>query len=229
MERKTDRKTIQVEEHVVTVTKSDLVEALLIEFRDEEEIAVKPDEVRVCVGLGQDKILGPSQLMEILRKQIENLPENAEVVLAIRWREEVEAPDYPPARVGRPGYHQPQPQPQPYYPPQPQPYYPPPQPYYPPPQAPPQHQGGPTCTTCGGQPDLQGPTPECGDPMGCGRVRVQRGEMPVGRAIPPPGVGNVGAGILRGSGQKLFNRETGEEAFADQHGAPYGKFDYDAR
>jgi len=242
MQRESKTRQVTIEEHVVTVTLDDLAQALEAEFlsEDEENPAVfKPEDLRVCVGVGEGKILGPSELMNVLRRGIERLPEGAEIVLAVRWQEEVEAEANPPAPMGQPGYP---PAPQSYYPPQPvyhhppppppQPYYPPQQPQYQaPPQAPPQQQQqrAPTCTTCGGQPDVQGPTPECMDPLGCGRVLQQRGPMPVGRAVPPPNMGAVGAGILRGGGGKLVNRETGESAFADATGGPYGAHDYDRR
>jgi hypothetical protein len=233
MQRETNQRTICVEEHVVTVTKDDLAEALQGELAG-DGIMVKADELRVCVGIGESQIVGPSQLRDLLRAQIEGLPDNAEIVLAVRWREEVEAPAHPPAPAGQPHYPAPQAYypPPGYYPPQPQ-YQPPPPQYQQPPQQPQYQQppqGGPICTTCGGQPDLQGPTPECADPMGCGRVRAQRGDLPVGRAVPPPGVGSVGAGILRGGASTLVNRETGETAFAAHDGRPYGVgHDYDNR
>lgn len=233
MERKTSRRTIQIREHVVTVTKADLAEALQGELAG-EGIAVKAEDLRVCVGLAENKIIGPDQLRTMLRGQVEGMPDGAEIVLAVRWREEVEAPvnppapaapmGHPPPQYGYPQYAPPPPQyaPQQYAPPPPQPQY-----------AQPQPQAGPTCPACGSQPSIQGPTPDCHDPMGCGPVRAQRGNLPVGRAVPPPNVGSVGAGILRGGeggGGKLVNRETGETAFADLHGGPYGVgHDYDNR
>ena len=85
---------------------------------------------------------------------------------------------------------------------------------------------GAVCATCGAVPDLHGPTPECRDESGCGRVLRTRGALPVGRAVEPGGVNAPGMGgsSLPGTSM-LVNRETGEQIFAGGDGTPYGRHD----
>ncbi|HET6496119.1 MAG TPA: hypothetical protein VFH61_12235 [Thermoleophilia bacterium] len=198
MEHQTNRKIVQIEEHVVTFGRMDLVEALDAELAS-EGVMVTPSRTSVCVAVGKDALVDAERLMMMLRTVKEDIPENAELVLAVRWREEVSSnavspAGLPVARVaGTAG----------------------PAPVINPSE----------CATCGSVPAIVGPTPDCADESGCARVRRQKGEMPIARTVEPDGASGIGHRAPPGI---LINRETGKRAFADQTGNPYGNHDYDS-
>ncbi len=142
----------------------------------------------------------------MIRTAHEGIPEDAEIVLAVRWRQEVEVQATAPTRRAPPtpilpagvepdaGYLE-------------------------------EETGGDSCATCGGVPDIQGPTPGCHDVNGCARVRQTKGEIAVARSVEPDGAPNVGIGGRGPGTQMLVNRDTGEKVFADKTGRPYGKHD----
>ena len=200
MEHQTNRKQLVIEEHVVTFGRMDIVEALDAALA-EEGVMVTPSRTSVCVAIGKDALIDAVKLMEMLRAMKEDIPEHAELVLAVRWREEVSSNAVSPAGalpLARLGGTVPQPV---------------------------QTVNPSECETCGGVPAIAGPTPDCEDEDGCARVRRQKGAMPIARTVEPQGGSTVGQGG-RGANEPppgvLVNRETGQTAFADQTGNPYG-------
>lgn len=199
MEHNTSRRHITVEEHVVTFGKMDIVEALDSELAG-EGIMVAPRITRLCVAVGEETVVGPTRLLEMLRTAKEDIPEEAELVLAVRWRKEVSNA----AVAARPGSL--------------------------PRTAPPPVKTAGRCATCQGVPAIDGPTPDCEDEDGCGMVRAVKGELPIVQTEVPQGTANIGhGGGGRGANEPppgvLVNRETGEKAFADRDGRPYGHHD----
>lgn len=213
MKAMSSRKVVQIEEHAVQFDKRDLAE--MIESEDPTN-TVDPRDLTIFVsattaGSSEPKGYGASQLLEMARSKNSDIPEDAEVVISVRWRKETDAPQMP------------VPQYAPQYAPAPAGYV-------------PNHsqQGGAIapqdarqCATCGALPAVQGPTPDCHDVNGCGAVRQLRGELPIPKAVDAPNAPQVGVGLGAPSkGTKLLiNRETGEKAFADRDGRPYGKHD----
>jgi len=214
MKKLSQKKVVTVEECALQLDKRDLAEMIESES---PETTVDPRDVTVCVSApaSEDarvgdlhapgtRIIGASQLLEMARARNQEIPEDAEIVISVRWRKEVE------------GGFVPAPQPM---------YAAPTQPMM---AAPGGQQIDPQdamqCATCGGVPGIQGPTPDCQDVNGCGRVRKIRGDLPVPKALEVQGAPQVGVGLgapMRGT-QKLTNRETGKTVFADRDGQPYG-------
>jgi hypothetical protein len=219
MKTETDRRVITVETHTASFDLQDILFALN---------QVNPDEVpedaspRAVVALGTG-IIDSTQLLLALRQLNGEIPEEAEVGISIKWRVEKEGP--PPAPPQQPQQHQAPPQVIYAAPPQ-QHYQPPPGPQYP--QAP---QNAAQCRTCGGVPNVHGPTPGCMDAQGCGHVLRTRGQPMIPRTVPPQGAPQVGlGGAAFAPPGRLINRETGEQVFADKNGMPYGRHeDYSTR
>lgn len=229
MKHESTRKVVMVEEHHVLLSKQDLL--AVMESQNPEELLTEAD-IQPMLHLGDsEKAMGARSILDLVRVMNKDIPENAEVVLAVRWREETESQQQPqqpqqqmmmmPAQMMM----------------QPPVTYQPPQQHagrglqQPPPmqqqQAPPPVVQAQQCRTCGAVPDLQGPTPDCMDAMGCAHVRSQRGNLPVPTSVLPDGGPSIGLG---GGGdptrmpgtQMLVNRETGEKKFASRDGTPYG-------
>lgn len=214
MKRNSQRRLVTIEEHSVTFGRDDLLELVQAEepemFASLDERDMTPSLVIQTTdkdGEAKHAVLQPARLIEMMRSVDEEIPENAEVVLAVRWRKEVEAQAMPPV-AGRVQ---------------------PPTPILP---AGVDHDtsylaeaaaSGESCETCGGVPDIQGPTPDCHDVSGCARVRTTKGEIAVARTVEPENAPRVGIGGTGPGTHKLVNRETGETAFADKNGMPYGK------
>lgn len=224
MKEQTVKKVMAVEEHSVTFNKRDLREVMEQE-NPENAHAIRQLVPGLVVDFGEGpQLLPSSRVMEALRAYNGEIPEDAELVIAARWRREEEI-EIPVAGV-TPGFarghvqHAPavaQPQPG--------------VPLVLPGVAPPGG-NGPACSTCGGYPHAEGPTPECQDPSGCAHVRATKGDLPVQQTVTPTGPG-ANIGVVGGIGQSasraqmLTNRETGETAFADKEGRPYGVgYDY---
>jgi hypothetical protein len=147
----------------------------------------------------------------MVRALNEEVPENAEVCISIRWREEVEVdPKQLAAMQARAQA---------------------PQGTGVPPGQPIMRGVGPVCITCGGYPEGAGPTPDCEDESGCGRIREHYGDMPVPTVAAPGGAGaHVGLGGGGGGGARKVvvpDKETGaaKTVFAGKDGAPYGHHD----
>lgn len=222
MKSMSTKKVVTIEEFAVQLDRGDIAE--LIEM-DNPTNTVSPRDVTVCVSapsdearvgdfsVAQTRIIGASQLLEMARTKNPEIPADAEIVLAVRWQKAVEGaqiqpmqPQYAPSAMvpAPPGYAHVAPGGQPIAP-----------------------QDALQCATCGGVPGIQGPTPDCQDVNGCGRVRALRGDLPVPKSVDPAGAPQVGVGLGVGTpGTKmLVNRETGQKVFADKKGAPYGVHD----
>lgn len=222
------KKVVTIEECALQFDKRDLAEMIEAE---NPETTVDPRDVTVCVSApaGEEsrvgdlsapgtRVIGASQLLEMARSRNQEIPEDAEIVISVRWRKEVEC-GFVPAQ--QPMYAAASQQPMPMYAAAPQ------QPMAAPGGQQIDPQDAMQCATCGGVPGIQGPTPDCQDVLGCGRVRQLRGDLPVPKALDVQGAPQVGVGLgapMRGT-QKLTNRETGKTVFADRDGAPYGHHD----
>ena len=219
MKEQTVKKVMAVEEHSVTFSKKDLREVM--EQEDPSaSVGIKTLVPGLVVDFGEGpQLLPSSKVLEMLRAFNPEIPEDAELVIAARWRREEEI-TIPVAGV-TPGFargpvaHNTQPG----------------VPLVLPGVTPPAGAPVVPCGTCGGSPDAEGPTPDCAAEQGCARVRATKGELPVVQTVTPTGPGaNIGpVGGVGGSGrsQLLTNRETGETAFADKEGRPYGVgYDY---
>lgn len=206
MKHESKRKVVTVEEHLITFNRDELADLLRSALPEDTEI--DPRSINLCAIVGDDaeNVIGPSDLRKIARSQVEEIPEDAEVVLSIRWRKEVEGIAHPaPAPAA---------------------YAPAAAPVAPPADGEMVASGAP-CATCGSVPDLHGPTPDCEDAVGCGRVRRLKGEMPVPKSAPAQSAAHVpGTGGPAGQDgpgtHYLVNRDTGEQVFADQMGGAYG-------
>ena len=202
MEHNTTRKVLTVEEHNVTFGKKDLVE-LLDEELAGEGILVAPRITHLSVIVGDEEpvVVGPNRLLEMIRAAKDDIPEDAELVLAVRWRKTVATRAGAPAVGSRPAspYAAPVPHPAP---------------------------SGAVCPSCQATPAVEGPTPDCEDENGCGMVRAVKGDMPIVQTQEPEGAARIGQGGGRRPGEpppgRLVNRETGQVAFADRDGMPYG-------
>lgn len=222
MKQNTVKKVMAVEEHSVTFDKKDLREVM------EQDAPDRAHEIKQLIpGLVVDfgdgpQLLPASRVMEALRAYNSEIPEDADLVIAARWRREEEITI--PVAGATPGFSR---GPVAHAPVGPQAGV----PILPTGVVPPAG-NGPACGTCGGYPHAEGPTPDCIDPAGCAHVRATKGELPVQQTQTPTGPGaNIGVvgGIGAGAGQAaiLTNRETGETAFADKNGSPYGVgYDY---
>jgi len=205
MKQNTVKKVVSVEEHSVTFDRRDLREVM--EQEDPEaSVSIKTLVPGLVVDFGEGpQLLPSSRVMEMLRTYNADIPEDAEIVIAARWRREEEI-TIAQASAGLMQSGMPL-------------------------NLPANTRTGPppgSCGTCGGVPDQQGPTPECMDANGCARVRSLRGDLPIVRTVTPTGPGaNVGlGGGAPGRGtQILTNRDTGQTAFADKEGRPYGVHD----
>lgn len=209
-----NKRVVTVEDHAVTVSLREVLELAVQD--DPERSAIGPHDTQLQVVLGVSltegrEVLAGSTLLDLLRASNEDIPENAEIVVGVRWRKETEVsaprlgvvPSNVQAQtaqtIGQLGVD-------------------------------PSHVV--VCSTCGAVPALQGPTPECVDPNGCGMLRVRFGQMPIPQAaLPPPGAPGApaafpGMGSLPTSPGLAINRETGEKAFIAKDGSLYGKHDY---
>ncbi len=196
MTHNTNIKHLTVEEHVVTFGRMDLVEMLDAELAG-EGVVVAPSITHVCVAVGKEMLVGSKQLMEMLRGCKEDIPEDAELVLAVRWRKEVSSNAVRPAGTASPAYT----------------------------GVPVPVQTAGICATCQATPAVEGPTPDCEDAEGCAMVRSVKGDMPIVKTQEPKGGAQVGQGGQRVNEPPpgvLVNRETGQRAFADGTGNPYG-------
>lgn len=193
-----NRRTVTIEEHSIQLDKTDLAEMIEIE-QGEEGTGVNARDLTVVVtheSVDGTTSFGATQILEIARSIHNEIPEDAEVVLALRWKREEETPTAPtPIQrlVAADGLTPPQ--------------------------------NATRCPTCDGTPYIDGPTPDCHDESGCGLVRREKGEIVIPKAIaaanspvlmkdsltPPPGM--------------MVNRETGQRAFMAKDGTPYGVHD----
>jgi hypothetical protein len=199
---------VTIEEHSVTFSKADL--AGMLEGEAEGGLVDERD-LAVGVMVGKDHIIGPNQLLEMVRSVDQEIPEGAEVVLAVRWRQEVEVTQAPPRNLAA-------------------------EPLMPAGVAPTPdgYAAAPgnnaSCRTCGSVPAIQGPTPDCNDALGCALVRAEKGEIGIARSVEPEGAPQIGVGGQGPGTRMLVNRETGEKIFADKNGGAYGRHDdYSAR
>jgi hypothetical protein len=213
MKHVSTKRVVTLEEHAITVSAKEIVDLLV---HDNPEQIVDPRDVSIQVTIpadeGKRQPFPASALLELIRAANGDIPEDAEVVIGVRWRQETEVT----AAVGAPvqmvraaanvqqmavaaG-------------------------------ADPSLAG--TCQTCGAIPVFQGPTPDCQDQTGCGAVRARYGNMPIPQSVVPqqPGVvqGMVNSGppmtpLPKG---RAVNRETGETAFISKDGSLYGKHEY---
>jgi len=218
MKHESKRKVVTVEEHLITFNRDELADLLKDVLPEETEI--DPRDIKLCAVVGNaESVIGPTDLKKIAREKVEDIPDDAEIVFSVRWRKEVERP--PAAPMVSPAMYQAQQAGM-----------------VPPPAAPAATlpadsemvASGAPCGTCGSVPDLHGPTPDCEDEEGCGRVRHLKGELPIATAKPReseasvPGTGVPG--VQGGPGTRyLVNRETGERVFAGEDGSPYGHHD----
>lgn len=216
-------KVVTLEDHAVTVSLRELAELLVADNPGEHvDIDARRLSIQVVVGSddpdGQRTPFPASALLDLIRSGNGEIPEDAEVVLAVRWRKEVDvgsAPQPSGAVMAMPGVGMA--------------------------QAAAAVGADPSlatvCTTCGGVPVFQGPTPDCHDPVGCGAVRQRYGAMPIPVSQPPQQQGpwvpqqptpppSNPAAALRIPKGRAYNPQTGEVAFLDRDGQPYGKGDY---
>lgn len=223
MKRESSKKFVTIEEHHLILDTADLMHAL--ESDDPSRVIDSPPLQPMLVV---DKAaVAPADLMAMLRKMNPEIPESARLTLAVTWQEQVEIDPAQMQQAASPAYQPPAYQP-PHYP-----HQQPPQGYtgqppagYQPPVT--QHPPGSAmqCRTCGTLPMLHGPTPDCMDVQGCGRVLRERGQLLPPRTVPPPGAPSMGIGASGASPPGvLVNRDTGETAFADKNGLPYGHHD----
>lgn len=206
MNVKSTRKVITVDEKEIHLSRDELAAMLEEEFSTEDEpLLISPRAVKIEVTVGKQKVT-MGQILELVRGRNAEVPEDAEVVLAVRWQREVEGaqqtviqptgnfvPNVVPAAGG----------------------------------------AGVTCPSCGTIPEVEGPTPDCFDPQGCGFIRRTKGEIIPAKAVaegeaPIIGSGGPGAGVPPGAPSRLppnvaVNRETGERAFMSRDGSLYGK------
>jgi len=226
-------KVVTLEDHAVTVSLRELAE-LLVADDPSEHVDIDPRRLSIQVVVDDSNAEGrrtpfpASVLLDLIRANNAEIPEDAEVVLAVRWRKEVE-PNHPsqsaavmaaPGGAGGMGMIQ---------------------------AAAAAVGADPNlaafCQGCGAVPVFQGPTPDCHDPGGCGAVRQRYGQMPIPVSQPPqqgpwmtPGQAPMmvpqaappanPAAALRIPKGKAYNPQTGEVAFLDRDGQPYGKGDY---
>lgn len=255
MKHVSTRKLVTLEEHVSTVSMRELLELIIA---DDPTNVVRERDMKLQVVMpsneeeGKNVVFPASTILELIRTTNQNVPEDAEVVIGVRWRQETEiqpgqqiAPTgqvIPPMPVMQPGV---------------------------PmvaqvaqvtqalgadPSLPPA-----ICATCGSIPVVHGPTPECNDEQGCGPVRARYGNLPIPQSVPSqagvPVVNNQGpppqqpspwqTGMqqpmmqpqmmqqpapvpqgLRIPKGRAFNPQTGEVAFLSKDGQPYGKGEY---
>jgi hypothetical protein len=227
MKRESSKKIVTIEEHSLILDQADLMHAL--EADDPSRVIDNP-ELKAILYVGQEAV-APSALINMIRAMNPDIPEHAKLTLAVTWQEQVEIdpaqmqPMPPPQYAPPPQYYQQQPPPYTGHPPA----------GYQPPMQPPVAQPTPQahgqqCRTCGAVPMVHGPTPDCMDAGGCGRVLRERGQLLPPKTVPPPGAPDVGIGTGAPAPGILINRETGETAFADKNGMPYGRHDdYSAR
>lgn len=225
MKRESSKKIVTIEEHNVILDEADLMHAL--EADDPSRVIDNPP-LQPVLFVDQEAI-SPSALMTMLRTMNPDIPEGAKLVLAVTWQEQVEVDPSQMQQQLPPQQFPPGPMPyfNPYQymqPPAGQPPMQPPIAQPQPPQPTPQAQGQ-QCRTCGAVPMVHGPTPDCMDAAGCGRVLRERGQLLPPKTVPPPGTEGVGMGSPPTSAQMLVNRETGESVFADKNGMPYGRHD----
>jgi len=218
MKHRTSMKTVQLVEHTVVLSNRDI--ARLLTANRDGRVSARDIEVVIHVK-SKDKddvpeMIALEDVLEMAIEMNEDIPEDADVAPAIRWREESQGQLAPQAPVSvYTGYQPPQQRMPAYRSPSPQSSY-----AAPTPQVP---ADAPACATCGAAPDVEGPTPECQDPHGCGRVLHIRGPLPVGTSVAPEDNGPIMPGSVHGT-VKLTNRETGEQVFAAADGmSPYGK------
>jgi len=215
MKHESKRKVVTVEEHLITFNRDELADLLKDVLPDADDI--DPRKIRLCAVVGDaESVIGPSDLKRLLREKVEDIPDSAEIALSVRWRQEVEGAVDP-----SPAMYQAQ-----------QAGMVPTAPTAPLPADSEMIANGAPCGTCGSIPDLHGPTPDCEDAQGCGRVRRMKGDLPIATAKPAqnedriPGTGMPGGAPGSGAGTRyLINRETGQKVFADEFGAPYGFHD----
>lgn len=239
MKQDSSKKFVTIEDHHLILEPEDLTHA--IEAADPETVGDEELELQTVLVVNGEAI-DAEGLLTMLRSMNPAIPEDATFTLAVKWQEQVEfdpsqlvaqqAPTGPlsPQQTrqqmqqlapnGQPYHQQQQFTPQ-YAQQMQQQYAPAQQPQFRQPMAP----GAQQCRTCGAVPDVQGPTPDCMDAAGCGRVLRERGQLLPPRTVPPPGAPGVGMGPGRVGPGKLVNRATGEVAFADRNGMPYGKHD----
>lgn len=191
MKHKTNCKLVRVVEHLISLTPRDI--AVLISSHGDR--AVTQRDIDLVATVSSDA--GPTAveaetLLAWAREFNEDIPDEAETVLAVRWQEESDAGVPPPAQIVLPSAAT---------------------------AVPSIAASGAICSSCGGVPDLHGPTPECEDAAGCGRVRRLKGDLPIPKTVTTeermPDYPVKGASVL-------VNRETGKTAFAAANGAPYG-------
>jgi hypothetical protein len=190
METKRTTKIITVEEHEAQLAPDDIAEIL----DDLTDAAVTPDDITICVLLSDEKgAFGADEILAAARAQNKDIPKDAELILTLRWKREVESVATPVGNAhkvisAQDGFH---------------------------------------CRTCGALPAVYGPTPDCHDAEGCGKVRQEKGEV----AIPTIAPAAMGNGVhVPGNNAPLppniaVNRETGERAFLSKDGSLYGKHD----
>ena len=213
MKHVSTKRLVQQEEHAITVSAKEIVDMLIAD--DPERVCDSRDlalQITIPAGEGKKMAFGASQLLDLIRTHNATVPEDAEVVIAVRWCQETEVKgnvqnaSIPTMRAAANMAQVAQ-----------------------------QVGADPAlavaCSTCGGLPVFQGPTPDCQDQAGCGAVRARYGNMPIAQSAPAqPGqgmVGNGGSGAPMGvpKGQAI-NRETGEKAFIAKDGGLYGRHEY---
>ena len=202
------RRAVVIEDYGVQVSEQDVL-GLLREAGTAPGIHARATiQVGVSDG-GEATVLESQTLMELARAKNPEIPADAELVLAIRWRREVPAGApvnglvMPGVALGAPAV----------------------------PQAGLPSQGAP-CGTCGGSPWAEGPTPGCQDTTGCSEVRKRRGELPVIPTAEPVVAGQAPRAPGEGPGRPtgiVTNSVTGKKAFMGAGGVPYGHHEYEEK
>ncbi len=220
MKHDTIRKYVSIEQHFVSFSRRDLAKLM---GEDERDLFIT-----ITAGKDAESMFTAEDVLKMALEKLNEtdeegkeigagIPDDAEVSITLGWRREVEiGPGQMPMHAPAPMQMAPQ------------------SALLPAPTFDPRAVGDvANCRTCGGVPDMQGPTPDCQDPAGCGRVRAQKGDLPVPKALDPQDGQQItmgAGGIIPGAGpgtQMLVNRETGQRVFAAKDGMPYGVgYDY---
>jgi len=212
------KRVVSVEDHAVTISLAEIHELAIQD--DPARGAVPSHDVQVQVVLSASdaesrEVLGRQAILDLAQSANPDIPNDAEVVIGLRWRTEQEIKATKPGVVAAPLPGQ---------------------------AAPAVQTVGQlgvdpalvvVCGTCGAVPALQGPTPDCVDASGCALVRARLGVMAVPTAVPsaqptyysgqPQQAAPAPPPVPPG---RALNRETGEVAFVARDGSVYGKHDY---
>ena len=159
------RRVVQQEEHAVTLSAKEIVDMLIaddpVRVCDPRDLAI---QVTIPADEGKRIGFGANQLLELIRTHNQNVPEDAEVVIAVRWCQETEVKGLAAGASGqsvRAAANMA--------------------------QVASSVGADPAlavaCSTCGGLPVFQGPTPDCQDQAGCGAVRARYGNMPIAQRL----------------------------------------------